>query len=85
MDVQERMAKTVKGQVTWANPDLGKKCSGCAHIQKVPRAELPKNPLIGVDHRCGLVKVHTGKKGEAFNARTAIACNKFKGVLEEAS
>lgn len=75
MELQERMAKTVKGQVTWADPSKGMKCTSCKHLSRVPAHE------VGADkracHRCDLVKLHTKKKGMAFNGSLAIACSMF--------
>lgn len=80
MDLAERMTLTVKGQVTWANPELNKKCISCEHIQKVPASELNQYVLPGMTHRCALVKAHTHKRGVIFNASKAVACSMYKGA-----
>ena len=72
MTLEERMLKTVPGQVTWANPELGKNCKDCKHCLPHPK---PK-PQRG--DRCDLVRVMTRKIGNSFNGSTAIACSKFE-------
>lgn len=75
MDLRERMANTKEGQVTWANPDLGKKCSECAHADnKWPSAPNRKT------HICKLVRVVSGKVGVPYDGNRAIACSKFAEV-----
>ena len=69
------MAKTVVGQVTWADPSLNKTCDQCSQCQRHPKP--PKNG--GLKDQCALVKVHSGVEGAPFMARKAIACSKFKG------
>ena len=75
MELQERMSKTVKGQVTWADPDKGRKCISCKHLSRLPTHK------VGADkracHKCDLVKLHTKKDGVAFNGNLAIACSMF--------
>lgn len=71
MDLQERMAKTVAGQVTWANPELGMKCRSCRHCSRLPHSEKTGT------HICELVKLHTKKRGVAFDPDRAIACTMF--------
>lgn len=65
MELAERMRKTVLGQVTWADPDIGKKCWEC------------KNYKRGI---CTLVRVVSGKTGVKYDGKRAIACSKFAGV-----
>jgi hypothetical protein len=67
------MARTVAGQVTWADPDKGMKCIACAHCGRHPSPpkDGPKK------HQCSLVFVHTQKKGVPFDANSAIACSMF--------
>ena len=75
MELAERMQKTQLGQVTWVNPDLGKKCLECKYANnKWPSASNRKT------HICTLVKNHTGKNGVPYDAVRAIACSKFEGV-----
>jgi len=74
MELTERMQKTVPGQVTWANPDLGKKCLDCAHLTPAPQTK--GKPM----HICALVGVVSGKKGIPYDAVRAIACSKFAAV-----
>jgi hypothetical protein len=69
MELHERMTITVKGQLTWANPDLNAKCDACTHF----KVEEKIKPL----GRCALVKAHTKKKGVPFNGEIATACSKF--------
>jgi len=76
MELQERMALTTKGQVTWADPSKGMKCTVCAHLQAAPPSDLSLSKK-DLKNRCALVKVHTGKKGPLFNGKTAIACSMF--------
>jgi hypothetical protein len=75
MELQERMAKTVKGQVTWADPSKGMKCKSCKHLSRVPLHENRSDKRL--NHRCDLVKLHTKKKGVPFNGDLAIACSMF--------
>jgi hypothetical protein len=77
MTLEERMAATVKGQVTWADPSKGAKCISCAHIIKVPEDELNSFVYPGNVNRCTLVKLHTKKKGVIFNGSRAIACSMY--------
>lgn len=74
MELAERMQKTVPGQVTWANPDLGKKCLDCAHLTPAPKTK--GRPM----HICTLVRVVSGSKGVPYDAERAIACSKFAAV-----
>ena len=73
-DLAERMSKTVKGQLTWADLDRKEKCLSCKHIGRHPK------PKLNADYVCTLVKVHTGRVGEPFNAARAIACSKFEAL-----
>ena len=75
MELQERMSKTVKGQVTWADPDKGMKCKACKHLVRVPSHEVGSDKRLC--HRCALVKLHTKKNGVPFNGDLAIACSMF--------
>lgn len=70
MELEERISKTLKGQLTWANPDLKANCEDCAHF----KGEVGKLPL----GRCALVKAHTRKVGIPFDGKIAIACSKFE-------
>ena len=72
MDLQERMSKTVPGQVTWANPEIGQRCSACKYVQ---RHDKPKHPLTD---QCKLVFMVSRRHGVPFNAKQAIACSKFE-------
>jgi len=74
MELQERINMTIKGQLTWANPDLGKKCIQCAHISPAHK------PVERKRHVCSLVRLHTGKKGVPYDAIYATACNKFHDI-----
>lgn len=76
-DLAVRMTLFTKGQLTWPEPDLNKKCIQCEHVQRVPKEELNQYVMGGADHRCALVKAHTKKKGVIFNPHKAIACPKF--------
>ena len=73
MELSERMQKTVPGQVTWANPELGKKCSDCKWRVKHKRPKLSH----GFKDQCELVFVRSGRQGEPFNAEKTIACSLF--------
>ncbi len=69
------MVKTVEGQVTWADPDLGKKCFECKHC------EIKfKNPPNRKTHVCKLVRLASGRNGVAYDGQRAIACSKFSAV-----
>ena len=72
MELQERMAKTVEGQLTWADPSLGKTCADCKHREAHPKPREFKPDI------CTLVKIHTKKIGVPFMARKAIACGKYE-------
>lgn len=72
MDVQEGMNLTVIGQVTWADPEKGMKCSACRFAKLHPKPK-PHKP-----NQCSLVMVHMRRAGEPFDAKTAIACSKFE-------
>jgi len=74
MGLAERMNATVPGQVTWANPDLGRRCNECIHIQ------LASRPSQHNRHVCGLVKLVSGRSGVNLNAHRAIACSKFEAI-----
>lgn len=74
MELPERMQKTVKGQVTWAKPELGKTCAQCKWRTKHPKPKLAPR----VEDQCRLVFVHSKKPGVPFNANTAIACSMFE-------
>lgn len=72
MELSERMILTKLGQVTWANPETGKKCVECRHaIRKFDH---------GKTHVCGLVKAVSGRAGVPYDAINAIACSKFAEV-----
>lgn len=71
MELIDRMAMTVEGQVTWANPDLGEKCSACGHFKQIK----PRRP--SGDGRCSLVLAVTGNNGKPFYGSCACACSKF--------
>jgi len=72
VELAERMQKTEPGQVTWASPDLGKKCVECRHIARVHKGYV-----------CKLVRVVSGKIGVPYDASRAIACSKFEGIDTE--
>ena len=75
MELSERMARTVEGQVTWASPELEKKCFECGHADhKWPSANNRKT------HVCKLVKLVSGKTGIPYDGNRAIACSKFSRV-----
>jgi hypothetical protein len=64
MELRERMVRTTAGQVTWASPELGKKCIECRHF----------------DGACLKVKVVSGLKGKPYDGKKAIACSVFEGL-----
>ena len=72
MELHERMVLTKEGQVTWANPELGKKCYECAHSARHPKDSSK--------HECKLVKLITKRTGKPYDAYRAIACSKFEVV-----
>ena len=69
MELQQRI-----NMLTWANPDLGKKCIECAHLS--PAAK----PVERKKHVCDLVRVHSGKKGVPYDGIFATACGKFQDI-----
>lgn len=73
-DLQDRMSRTVVGQVTWADPDKGMKCISCKHVRKHPSP--PSNGYR--KYQCRLVFSHTRKQGHPFDAEKAIACTMFQ-------
>jgi hypothetical protein len=75
LELQDRMAKTVKGQVSWADPEKGMKCISCKHLSRVPPHKIGADKRLA--HRCDLVKLHSKKDGAAFNGNLAIACSMF--------
>jgi len=79
MELEERMQKTKPGQVTWANPDLGKMCLECAHLEPAPKH---KGRAM---HVCKMVRVVSGMNGIPYDAVRAIACSKFAGIDEATS
>ena len=70
MELQERMTKTILGQLTWISPEMNAKCEDCRHFKIDPS----KKPL----GKCALVKAHTKKVGASFDGKFAIACSKFE-------
>lgn len=74
MELSERMAKTAAGQVTWARPELGKRCEQCKHVALAAMQKQFKT------HVCQLVKVVSGKNGVPYDGKRAIACSKFEAV-----
>lgn len=76
MELVERMQKTVEGQVTWASPELGKKCIDCIHASVLSRPSGHRR------HVCKLVRIVSGKAGVPFDAQRAIACSKFSDVVD---
>jgi hypothetical protein len=72
MELEERMKLTTTGQVTWADPEKGMKCSACKHIKRHPKPR-PFRP-----DQCGLVWAHMHRQGEPLDAKKAIACSKFE-------
>lgn len=73
MELSERMQKTVTGQVAWANPELGRKCSDCKWCVRHPKPKLAPR----LEDQCQKVFVHSKKPGVPFNAKLAIACSMF--------
>jgi hypothetical protein len=73
-DLAERMKMTVPGQLTWARPELGKKCKECNWCVRHPKPSLSP-PLR---HQCKLVFIHSKRHGIPFDAYTAVACSKFE-------
>jgi hypothetical protein len=74
MKLQQRINMTVQGQVTWANPEIGRKCIECAHITDAPKPSQRKK------HICELVRVVSGKKGFPYDAEFSVACSKFQDI-----
>ncbi len=72
MDLQQRMAMTVEGQATWADPERGQKCSSCRHIQRHQKPK-PFRP-----DQCKLVFLLTRRHGVPLDAKKAIACSKYE-------
>jgi hypothetical protein len=76
-ELEERMALTKPGQVTWAKPELGRRCETCVHM--VDRSEREMKGVKVARARCALVKAHTGKRGLEFAVQGAIACSQYRG------
>lgn len=74
MELVERMNLTKEGQVTWAQPEIGKKCIDCKHMLLSPMPSQHRK------HICALVKAHTGKVGILYDGNRAIACSEFEGL-----
>lgn len=72
MELKDRIAMTVTGQLTWADPSKKANCSSCRHIT---RATFGKKTGT---HVCSLVKAHTGKNGVPFLPDRAVACSKYE-------
>ena len=72
MELNERMALTVEGQVTWADPAKNAKCITCKNVGKHPKPKLQR------EHICQLVFVFTRKKGLPFDAKRAVGCSKYE-------
>jgi len=71
-DLATRMQKTVPGQITWAEPEICRKCSDCKHCIPHPK------PKIRRPDQCKLVKAMTRRVGEPFDGKKAIACPKLE-------
>lgn len=67
MELSERMLLTVAGQVTWASPEIGKKCVDCRQYDQS-------------DMICKKVKLVCRTKGKPFDGRRAIACSVFEAL-----
>ncbi len=67
MELRERMTKTTVGQVTWADPKIGKTCAQCRFFDRKSKI-------------CDKVKLVTGSKGKPFNGDRAIACSVFEAL-----
>lgn len=74
MDIEKRMTMTVKGQLTWADPDRngGARCDACKHFARLAHAKKSGNGV------CHLVEAHTKKPGLPFFGDQAIGCSKFE-------
>ncbi len=72
MELKDRMALTVEGQVTWADPSKGAKCITCKNVGKHPKPKIQREQI------CQLVFLFTKKKGVPFDARRATACSKYE-------
>jgi len=68
--LEQRMQLTRQGQVTWAQPSLGKLCTDCTYFAR----DKPGKP----DGICRMVKVMTKKKGKPFDGSQAWACGKYE-------
>lgn len=70
--LETRMAMTVVGQVTWAEPEVGEKCASCAYwgLKKVRKDGVK----LGV---CAMVRVYSKLNMVPFVGEAAIACPKF--------
>lgn len=74
MDLEQRMKLTIKGQLTWADPDRndGARCNICKHFARSERVTVKGNGV------CALVEAHTKKRGLPFFGDMAIGCSKFQ-------
>ena len=72
MELDKRMALTVEGQATWADPDKQARCSSCRHIVR----HLKPKPFR--PDQCKLVFALTRRHGAPFDAKKATACSKYQ-------
>jgi hypothetical protein len=73
--LQHRISLTRPGQVTWANPALGKSCETCAHLCNSRSKRNGEKVAV-----CSLVKVHSRKPGKEFLVEGAVACSMWRAV-----
>jgi len=67
MELHERMFRTKPGQVTWADPKIGKTCAQCRLFDRKERV-------------CDKVRQVTGAKGKPFDGEKAMACSVFEAL-----
>lgn len=67
-ELAERMRLFTPGQITWPEPEIGQRCSTCAHAEEAGRGKI----------RCGLVGSRHKAKGLAFDGHRATACPQYK-------
>ncbi len=65
------MGLHVPGQITWPEPDLGRKCAACRHFTTHQLKTAGKG-------RCDLVHKHGHVLGVAFYGAAVIACPQFE-------
>lgn len=80
--LEERMSLTLIGQVTWAKPSIGQRCTACRHFS--PYDGTVKRRKERGQGRCALVRVYMRRNGDLYIGKDAIACTMFSPDLSPA-